>query len=394
MAVHSIQLTKIKTSDVVALTYRRTAIQAKQTRLWGRYTLKPDISLDEFQTSAVIDWLDVTFEILANTQARWINDHLLNQVGHSISIRERKAEQFSRFTARFQQPRMKMVNECLSAIDAEYHLVASPNISGIEISIDFKPKIANDDARARMLAVLTRHLLPGRDVLTNELDRPRFSWGRGKEKSEVVLSDSCEDPVDYANLFTSGDNSPFVDATFYFGSEKYGCLWRIMDKVIDQQNIITGTKKVLTEEEKRVRVEVSLGEKEVRRLGITTMKDLRNFSFNKLQKEFFAFYLPTFALTDVISSTRQKVVKETRSQERIKKFLKTGVVGLSAMDEAWARQRSSKRKAMQSILKGRGVLMSRDRAGKGIHSTFTAYPELNKRIDTALRHLTEKVGGQ
>jgi len=298
--------------------------------------------------------------------------------------------------------------KALKAIDERFSLAATPTVSGLEISIDFTPKIPSDEARARMVGVLGRHFLPGRDVLMRKVDRPRFAWGNSHGETQHLLGkpDYGPDhtqpsrarpaklPADYARLFTSGDRMPYVDATVYFGSEKSACLWRIMDKVVDQQNPKIGTFKALDDHEKRARVEVSLGRAEIQRLGVTSLDDLRKFHFSRLQKEFFAFYLPTFSTNDAVPLMSQRAVKEVRNQERIRKFLKAGVVGLQAMDAAWEMKRSRNRSGIAAVLRSRGQPVSRFRTGKGKHGTLLAYEELNKRIEVALRHLTESVGGK
>lgn len=406
MTIYTVHLPRVKTGDSVPLDFKRTDYQAKQKRLLGRYGLKPEISFDDFTTSAVIDWLDVTFGTLVSTQARWISEHIKTLTGEAVSVREIEPYDFPRFTARFQQPSMPLVKKALAAVEGRFSLAAEPTISGLEVSIDFTPKIPSDQGRARMVGVLARHLLPGRNVLMRTVDRPRFTWGNSLEDTKHLLGkpDDGPDhtqplpwrrvrvPADYARLFTSGDQMPYVDATVYFGSEKSACLWRIMDKVVDQQNRQTGTSKALDDHEKRARIEVSLGVAEIRRLGITSLDDLRRFRFTNLQKEFFAFYLPTFAATDAVPVLNDRAVKEMRSQERVRKFLKAGVVGLQAMDHAWETRRASNRADIAKVLRSRGQPVARFKAGKGKHGTLLAYRELNKRVETALRHLAEGVG--
>jgi hypothetical protein len=167
-----------------------------------------------------------------------------------------------------------------------------------------------------------------------------------------------------------------------------------MDKVVDQQNRQAGTFKALDDHEKRARIEVSLGVAEIRRLGITSLDDLQQFGFANLQKEFFAFYLPTFSANEAVPVMSQRAVKQMRSQERVRKFLKTGLIGLQAMDKAWETRRSRNRSDIAAVLRSRGQPVSRFRTGKGKHGTLLAYVELNKRVETALRHLTESVGGK
>lgn len=405
MTVHTIQLSRAKSVRCDILEYKRTAIQAAQKRLLGRYSLKPAISLDAFHTNAVIDWMDVAFVVLENTQARWISKHLEKVTGEAVYVSPIESDDFLRFIARFQQPQLSRVIQALEIIDSRFGVVATPTIAGIEVSVDFTPRIASDEARAQMVAVLARHLLPDRDVLMRKRDRPRFTWDEGSDHTQHLFGKPDDGldhtlpfsrrpskvPPDYARLFTSGDRMPHVDATVYFGSERSGCLWRVMDKVVDQQNPLTGTFKALADHEKRARVEISLGMAEIRRLGITSLDDLRRFRFTNLQKEFFAFYLPTFAANDHVHVLNERVVKEMRSQERVRKFLKTGVVGLQAMDEAWETRRASNRADIARVLRSRGQPVARFTAGKGKHGTLLAYRELNKRVETALRHLTEGI---
>ena len=71
-------------------------------------------------------------------------------------------------------------------------------------------------------------------------------------------------------------------------------MWRVMIKQIDQQSIAAGTRRELPEEEHRVRIEVTLDFRELHKLGITTLAELKTFRYQTFQRGFFQFRLPTF----------------------------------------------------------------------------------------------------
>jgi hypothetical protein len=141
-------------------------------------------------------------------------------------------------------------------------------------------------------------------------------------------------------------------------------------------------------ETKPLHLEVALGAEELRRLGVETFADLTELDFPSLQGEFFRFMVPTFV------SHPAGPVAAFLETERRTKFLTAGVVGLLAMDQALARERKGSRKALIRMVRQSGKnIKAASRTGSGLAGTMVAYADMNGRIETALRHLGERVRG-
>ena len=84
-------------------------------------------------------------------------------------------------------------------------------------------------------------------------------------------------------------------------------------------------------------------------------------------------------------------VSDWQEERRREKFLKTGMVGLRAMDEELERRRASHRPAMVKHLHMKKLKVKpEDRRGRGTARTYLAYEELNKVVEVALRNLRER----
>lgn len=187
---------------------------------------------------------------------------------------------------------------------------------------------------------------------------------------------------------TTVDNQPaLLGATFYAGAKHSASMWRIMVKSIDQQNVAAGTRKNLSEEEHRVRIEVTLDFRELQRLGLTTLAELSAFRFQTFQCEYFKFTLPPFRDPKSPDNARHST-KAIEACRRVK-FLRAGVVGLREMDKAFVLGHEKGRAKMRGRL---GIkLAPRKRTGRGNSSTLVSYEALTRRVVTALRHLGKRM---
>lgn len=262
----------------------------------------------------------------------------------------------------------------------------------MEVSVDFYPEHppAADD-RTRLFGVLQHHLWPTEDVLASRKSRPRFAWGPGAAKIRHVLPWGKGETANRELLYTTErDRSVYGDSTYYVGSRDGLLMWRIMDKEVDQQNRATGLRRDLSAEERRVRIEVTLRGEELDRLGLRTPSDLRGFRFEKLRSRYFDFMLPTFRKR---GSGSKSLVAEWLEKERCIKFMTAGVIGLKAMDEIALEKRRARRPELVCHLKQAGrTIRPEARRGRGAALTFVAYEELNKAVETALRHMSEREG--
>jgi hypothetical protein len=283
----------------------------------------------------------------------------------------------------------------LNAIDAairdRWGLQNTPEVTGLEISVDFRPRLPSDQLLAQMFAVLVRSHSPSRDVISNPRDRPRFVYGTaaGEKKTSHVLAHSRGKPErnDELLLRNDKDRPPTVGSTYYAGEEGSRCAWRVMTKVLDQQNPAAGTRVELPEEHHRVRIEVTLDQAELKAIGVANVSDLVAFRFQTFQGRYFSFRLPTFADPGKIAE-QEKITTVWLESERRTKFLNAGVLGLKAMDEARRRQHRMARKAIRQNLQR--ALGPTKRLGTSKEGTFVCYEELTRQVIHALRHLGKR----
>ncbi|TPN49485.1 hypothetical protein FJ976_17295 [Mesorhizobium sp. B1-1-9] len=395
----AVPLYAIKTkAHLGELTFRRRAMANSQARLVGRYALEPEIDLDAFNCRAVVDWLTICFWLGRKTQFQWLQDDIEAVLGRKPFVQPLSEEPggvADKFDVRIQEPDLRKIRAACDLVGAKYGLEMLPFIRAIEISVDFTPKQPDDGKRAKLFTVLTRHFWTDRDVISGHFDRPRFTWGKNKEETGHVLRhiEGGPEGVNESLLIsTVRDRSPFVDSNYYIGAKGSDISWRIMDKVIDTQNHRAGTAIQLDEADKRVRIEVTLDRPAVSAIGLTHLKDLARMRFARLQGMFFTFMLPTFVDVGKVGRSVNSAIKAWHDQQRVAKFLQTGVIGLKAMDDARELQAMHLRKQERRLLVAQGLKMKRPpRVGTQKAGTFLAYDELNGRVSDALRHLGARV---
>jgi hypothetical protein len=387
----TIHLIAAKSPIAVSLDYRDEPVGLSQARLIGRRILMPAIDLDAYSCRAVIDVVSVTFDLARRTQFRHVQRAIVPLTGRRALVTPSSPDPggvSDVFTVILQEPTLKLLRACEARLKEQFGLVSEPVINELEVSVDFRPKTPSDAHRGRLVAVLSRHLYPNRDVLKLNTTRPRFSWGSKRSQNSFTLKRS---PIklDDGDMFVNpaGDVVPPIDATYYIGHRKVAALWRVMDKVIDRQNRDAGTWIDLPEKEKRARVEVRLDRLELKSLGMKTLAELSTLNFAQLQGLYFKFMLPTF-----ISPTPTMDPADRHwERERVTRFLNTGVVGLRAMDDQRELERQKHRKSLTAHLRAKGKHMPpSNRRGRGQSGTFVSYVLLNDRVSVALRKLTER----
>jgi hypothetical protein len=363
------------------LRYVEIPVAGTQKRLRDRIALVPDLDFAAFTCRAVIDWLEVGIEVLEDTQARWVNDTICQSTGLSCRVDGANRE----FRVRFQDPELQVVQKAILAIETRHGISKDACVAALEVSIDFTPRDPNnEDLRRQLVGMLIRHLQPGRDVLADKGDWPRFTWGSGTKNTTGMFDKRQRAATCF--MFNTNDRKPFSDATVYFGRQGGSAAWRVMDKILDRQNPTAGTRDELPPEKRRTRIEITLQQDELEKLGIRSLEDLATFPFTRLAKPYFRFFLPTCADP---SKVRHQHVRRALQAERWTKFDNTGIVGLTAMDEAWEARRREQRK---ELVRGGGQPLPRRRVGVGSAGTHVAFDRLNERIEAALKKLTKRIG--
>lgn len=394
----SIPLVAIKRPAVIGhLDYTRVALARPQKRLVGRYALVPDIDLNAFKTRAVIDWIKIAVLLDRSTQFQWIQQAIkpaIGRVPHVANLFANPNAASNTFAITIQEPKISRVYEAMEILRSKFGLAMDPVVRGMEISVDFTPRTPSDLDRARMMRVLANHISVHSDVIANIRERPRTVWGTGSGNTQRLLFDSGRlSEIENREFLISPDrdSSPFADGTLEIGAREASARWRVMDKVKDQQNHSAGTFLDLDDGSKRARIEVTLDLPELRDLGVEYLDDLKALNFTKLQGRYFRFYLPTFDGSAETMTGARPAFEKWRDRSRTIKFMKTGMIGLKAMEQALGEQKREMRRAAIPMIHRLGLTASKiERVGLGETRTFVAYEELNKRVLTALRNLGKR----
>lgn len=351
--------------------------------------LTPALDLSSYTCRAVLDWTKIEVELERPTQLQHIRRVIENATGQSVWVKpvERNPGGVdTRFRLTLQEPTLKEICNHRALLDHTFGLVSDPLIAGLEVSVDFYPRNPDDIARGRLVAVLSRHLAPKRDVLSQRLDNPRFAWGTGRTKTRRAWIAPSAATTGEIIRDVHGDRMIPYDATFYLGAKSSALSWRVMDKVLDRQNKQTGTARYLPDNEKRARVEVTLYQSELAKRGIRSIDGLLRHDWLTMQGDYFGFYLPTFRARET-----SNIADRYWEPYRLTRFINAGLVGLDAMDRQQARDRQSIRAVVRKHFHGTGKrLPPLSRNGRGSAGTTIAYAELNERVRTALGNMHER----
>jgi len=397
--LHQITIYRAKGSkDPVSLTYVEEPLRRSQARLANRTTLTPQIELGGYQCVAVIDWIDVEFELSRRTQYWKLNELIEKLTGRkefpeALDLGVGKTA--TRYKLRVQEPDLAMVRKVISTIEATYGFVTPPSIAGIEISIDFYANKPSEASRARLHGILIRHFFPTTRVLKGNLMWPRFMPGGIKKTDYTVGRNESDDSLDIGDRMAPGmDRAPLYGSTYYVGErDDPQAFWRIQNKVLDKQNKAAGTRDELADEKKRVRIEVTLGREGCREIGLVQFTDLEALGIARLQKSFFQFMKPTFAIVRPSAARpASTAVKRKVEEYRRDRFLNAGVLGLQIREDAREELRALEMPTIRKLHRRYGTKMPlRVRAGSGAYGTMVAYEELTRMVERALAGLQRKV---
>lgn len=379
------------TVPLVFVASRHTGTQAS---VRGRTALKPAINLSRFRFKAVIDWIDVVVTLGRPTQFRYLQEFL-----NPLFPRRCRVEAIDsgpggvadRFIVRIQEPAsVAAVAEACDAIARKFGRSSATLVTAIEISVDARPHVLDDRSRALLLGVMQRTIFTSRDIYGPELSRPRYHTSAGVDPVYLFPKSGSRGKTLDIWLHTTGDRPAPIDSTLSLGALADPIMVKLMDKVIDRQNRQAGTYEELVDVEKRVRIEVTLRRPELSNLGVTEIADLRDFSYASLQGRCFQFKLPTFRYVDGDKASALTAVRREIEERRLKRFLSTGVIGLTVRRNAEKEFRSSILPEMKRQFRREGKKMRRDRRGAGSKGTLVAYEELNRLVSDALWSLAKR----
>lgn len=385
----------------VALSYAETTLRSSQARFVSRTTLTPQIDLDAYQCRAMIDWIDIRFELSRPSQHWHINDRIERLTGrkeYPEALNVGAGMTATQYRLRVQEPNLGSVRMVLEDLQKNYGFASSVTIGAIEISVDFYPKSPSDEARARMHGVLVRHFFPTTRVLTSSRTWPRFMPGSVKGTDYVVSRNEDDASLDIGDRMTPGmDRQSLYDSTYYVGErDSSRAFWRIQNKVIDKQNKAAGTRDELPDDMKRVRIEVTLGEAGCREVGLDHFEDLGTAKITRLQKSFFQFMKPTFPdIRPNIHRAGPVAVRRKVEEYRKRRFFNAGVLGLQIREDAREELRALEMPNIRRMHRLTGTKVpTRIRAGAGAFGTMVAYEDLTRMVERALAGLERRVRGE
>ncbi|WP_425986353.1 hypothetical protein [Ensifer sp. R-19] len=382
----------------IILTYVEKTLRSSQARLINRTTLTPQIDLEAYQCRAVIDWIDIHFELSRRTQHWHLNDRIEKLTGrkeYPEALDSGEGKTATRYKLRVQEPDFQNVRKVLDELESVYGFVAPATISGIEVSIDFYPKTPSEEARAQMHGVLVRHFFPTTRVLRSNLMWPRFMPGSIKKTDYTIGRNESDESLDIGDRMTPGLDRPALYGSTYYVGERDDprAFWRIQNKVLDKQNNAAGTRDKLADDKKRIRIEVALGQEGCREIGLQQFGDLEAVGITRLQKGFFQFMKPTFAIVRPGSARPgSAAVKRKVEENRRERFLNAGVLGLQIREDARDELRALEMRKIRRWHRTSGSKMPpKMRAGAGAYGTMIAYEELTRMVERALAGLQRKV---
>ncbi len=377
----------------VALPFRISPLGKAQARFKERYALEPDIDLARYRFRAVVDWVELRFELDRQTQFQHVQAVLephLRATPYVKPLDPGPGGASSQFSARFQDPpSLAEISSACSALGKKFKLLKQPAITGLEVSIDAYPRSEKDADRTLMAAVLQRTLFTERDYWNNANDRLRFvtSSNSATTAHKVIpekagdLSDRLLDPEQLT--------VPFGNTTVYLGAKDNDVSYRIQNKVADKRNAATGTMVPLPPDKKRARIEVTLQSDELAALTLGDLQSFRTFRFARLQGRYFRFLLPSFRSVNH-SSKALRAASERLEQNRASTFLRGGMLALTLMDMKRQAHRRSLLPDLKRLLQQRGRIYRAPRTGVGGTADYVAYAGLNRCVSEALRKLDER----
>jgi hypothetical protein len=392
MPSHSIILSAANSPAAYTLSYSEEPTRKTQRRFQNRICLQPEIDLKAYTCRAVVDWVDIRFRTVDHTQWHWIKRYIDKAIGEKVFSEKKKADddgKYRDFRVRIQEPVTRDLLLAEEAVRAKWDLQQPAEIVGLEVSVDWTPRKQSDEALALMFGVVTRSHLPSRDIMTDPFDRPRFTWAKGDDGTAYVLGHDKRNPdrSDAFFLDPTKDRPAVIDSTYYAGAKGSRPAWRTMIKILDRQNVATGTREVLPRKDWRVRIEVTVDENELADMGIRTIKDLAGFKFQRFHGAYFKFVLPTFPDMDSEPEEKSRLAMAELRQVRLQRFLNAGVVGLEAWDGAWSRKKQqARKKAIKTDLPPPTTSVIAGRS-----STLMDYNELTRKVIQALRHIGDRM---
>lgn len=137
-----------------------------------------------------------------------------------------------------------------------------------------------------------------------------------------------------------------------------------------------------------MRIEVSLADWALEEVGITDVASLRAFWFTSLQKKFFQFKLPTFALTK--NPTARLAGVNYQEAMRAETYLTAGILALGLMDRTVDENRMKLWKSETPNMVKASLTLPMRPGAKRLAPPTISWAEMNRKVNVALQMLDER----
>ena len=312
----------------------RCTVAGKQQRLAGRVRFEPDLLLREnFEITALIDRMIVCFTTKSTATAIDIHNKLHLALALNLMVDDLGAglkriswpepidpgprmtvhpAPGNHFALLLQDPTPQKLAEVMTFIDDRWGIDGPVPVFMLELSIDFRPQdglppVERLRLREHAVGLLHRHHHTTAVFASPLSDGRTVHQGASAPETNYLFSQ----PRGYARLspdsalkipevrervhHNTHERDIHLDATVYKGSEISGLQFSIQHKIADRRNTVAATKHILTEKDRRARMEVMVSghARLCEDLGVCNVQDLAKLDFRRAQKKYLSLWLPT-----------------------------------------------------------------------------------------------------
>ena len=383
----------------------------------GKLVLAPDVAIrGTYKVEALIDRIAILVDTKCQVHSEDLKKTIEKATGIKVFVQDlthRQKDKFKwgaalpvpdmtkrtgfHFAILIQTPMPTMLRKIMNVIREDSGIVGNVMLHLVEVAVDFYPKTVDPEQRIllreRMVGLLQRHhWVPHSLLVRPEVETPCHVDARQqfrdrkkpgtkirylfphKKPGATMPDHMIKDPKVRDRILTEKPGEVLhLNSTIAKGAKTASAHVTIQHKIADQRNPVSGTKRVLPDDERRARVEVTLSGVDIlEERHFATINDLGLVSFKKLTRPFLSFRLGTI-------DAWQHLLDDAEAQMRTR-----GVYGLELRERAGELEaRERRRKA------GEKLPRNKDREGWGLD----AWPELNEVTADALDMLGRRWRG-
>jgi len=391
-------------TKVLELKYRTDASKLlsgkrPQERFKNRLCVIPEIEiLEQFKCKAEIDFIELVLDVKYGLDWRSVRKkfgQLVNPAPYTTSIASKRLSE-NKYRVRLQEPSISAIKSFINDYEVAHSSISpaammseigisNVSISELEVSVDFYPKFGGKEARRKMLGLLARHYFPPDRMMDTKAQAIRVYANNSTQRLDQIFpSLTARKP---AIVKPKIANHLYVDGTVYVGNKNDDCKIRMMEKITDKRNPKTKRFEYLPENKCRTRIEVTLKNSELNKLGILSLDNLIDFNFAKLRGEFFDFRLPTISKL-VFSDGFVEWDMCKQEAALLEAFLNMGIANYRREQQ----RAHNIHRANEYAAKRKGIKRRIDvkRVALGRNSNMIVYEDLHSMIDEALRNLSKR----